>query len=56
MVPRVKISPVGDLALLSESESPTWSSLQINMMVLKKGNMALAYNADGLPALGTASV
>lgn len=54
VIPRAKIMPTGDLALMGDPESPAWQQIQFSISVLKKGRMALAYNADGLAAFATA--
>lgn len=54
VIPRVKIMPQGDLPLMTDPESPTWQQISFSLSVLKKGNLPLAINADGLPAIATA--
>ena len=48
-LPRVKISPNGDMSMLTDPESPAWQNLGLTISVLKKGNLALAYR-NGRPA------
>lgn len=48
-LPRVKISPNGDMSMLTDPESPAWQNLGLTISALKKGNLALAYR-NGRPA------
>lgn len=45
VVPRARISPNGDLSLLSDPESPAWQTLGLTVTALKKDNLALAYRS-----------
>lgn len=54
MIPRARINPQGDLSLMTDAESPTWQQIPFSISVMQKGNMPLAMNADGLPALAVA--
>lgn len=48
-IPRCRLIPNGDLALVSDPASPAWQTMGLNLTALKKGNQALAYR-DGRPA------
>ncbi|TPN04544.1 hypothetical protein [Mesorhizobium sp. B2-1-2] len=48
-IPRARLIPNGDLALVSDPGSPAWQTMGLNISALKKGNLALAYR-DGRPA------
>ncbi|MGX7874464.1 phage tail tube protein [Mesorhizobium sp. ORM6] len=48
-IPRCRLIPNGDLALVSDPASPAWQTMGLNISGLKKGNMAVAYR-DGRPA------
>lgn len=48
-LPRAKISPNGDLSMLSDPESPAWQTITLTVAALKKDNLALAYR-NGRPA------
>lgn len=54
-IPRVRLQPNGDLSFLTDPESPTWMQMSFGLMVMKKGNLPLVVNAEGLPALGVAT-
>lgn len=54
VIPRVRWQPNGDLSFLTDPESPTWMQISFSLRVMKKGNLPLVLNADGLPAIGTA--
>lgn len=45
LLPRVKISPNGDMSLLTDPESPAWQTLALSIEALRKGNLALAYES-----------
>jgi len=45
-IPRARLSPNGDLSLVNDPESTEFMTLPLNISVLKKGNLALAYR-DG---------
>lgn len=47
-IPRARISPNGDLSMLTDPESPAWQTLALTISALRKDDLALAY-ADGLP-------
>lgn len=47
-IPRARISPNGDLSMLTDPESPAWQTLGLTITALKKDNLALAYR-DGRP-------
>lgn len=47
-IPRAKISPNGDLSMLTDPESPAWQTMGLSIAALKKDNLALAYR-DGRP-------
>ncbi len=46
IIPRARLSPNGDYALVMDPESTEFQTMPLNVSVLKKGNMALAYR-DG---------
>lgn len=48
-IPRCRLIPNGDMALVSDPASPAWQTIGLNLSALKKGNLALAYR-DGRPA------
>ena len=48
-IPRAKISPNGDLSLLTDPESPAWQDMGLLITAMKKGDLALVYR-DGRPA------
>lgn len=48
-IPRARLVPNGDIPLVDSPDSPAWQTLGLNISVLKKGNLALAYR-DGRPA------
>lgn len=48
-IPRARLIPNGDLALVTDPTSPAWQTMGLNITSLKKGNLALAYR-DGRPA------
>lgn len=54
VMPRVRWQPNGDLSFLTDPEAPTWMQLSFNLRCMKKGNLPLVLNADGLPAIGIA--
>lgn len=54
LIPRMRIAPQGDLPLIGDAESPAWQQMSMVMTALKKGNMPLVINADGLAAVATA--
>ncbi len=45
-IPRAKIGPNGDFALLNDPDSTAFQTMPLSISVLKKGNLALAYR-DG---------
>ena len=46
IIPRARLSPNGDFALVMDPESTEFQTMPLNISVLKKGNLALAYR-DG---------
>ncbi|RWI96436.1 MAG: hypothetical protein E5W06_00080 [Mesorhizobium sp.] len=48
-IPRCRLIPNGDMALVSDPTSPAWQTVGLNITALKKGSMSLAYR-DGRPA------
>ncbi|WP_191569202.1 phage tail tube protein [Paracoccus yeei] len=55
LLPRAKITPQGDLSLIGDPDSPDWMQLPFSIAAMQRGNMPIAINADGLPALGNAA-
>ncbi|UUV43212.1 tail tube protein [Rhodobacter phage RcCWillis] len=47
-IPRARISPNGDMSMLTDPESPAWQTLGLSITALKKDDLALAYR-DGRP-------
>ena len=48
-LPRVRISPNGDLSMLTDPESPAWQTIGLTITALKKDSLSLAYR-NGRPA------
>lgn len=48
-IPRARISPNGDMSLMSDPENPAWQTLGLTITALRKDNLALAYR-NGRPA------
>lgn len=48
-LPRVRISPNGDLSMLNDPENPAWQTMTLSISALKKDSLALAYR-NGRPA------
>lgn len=48
-IPRCRLIPNGDHALITDPASPAWQTIGLNISALKKGTLALAYR-DGRPA------
>lgn len=48
-IPRARISPNGDFALVNDPDSTEFQTMPLSISVLKKGTLALAYR-DGRPA------
>lgn len=49
-LPRARLSPNGDLSMLTDPENPDWQTIGLSISALKKGDLALAY-ADGQPVV-----
>lgn len=49
LLPRVRISPNGDMSMLSDPENPAWQTITLSISALKKDSLALAYR-NGRPA------
>ncbi|RWF33716.1 hypothetical protein [Mesorhizobium sp.] len=47
-IPRCRLIPNGDMALVSDPTSPAWQTIGLQISALKKGTLALAYK-DGRP-------
>jgi hypothetical protein len=47
-LPRVKISPNGDMSMLSDPENPAWQTITLSISALQKDSLALAYR-NGRP-------
>lgn len=47
-IPRVKISPNGDLSMLTDPENPAWQDINLSITALRKDSLALAYR-NGRP-------
>lgn len=47
-LPRVRISPNGDMSMLSDPENPAFQTITLSVSALKKDNLALAYR-NGRP-------
>ncbi|TIX43453.1 MAG: hypothetical protein E5V40_03215 [Mesorhizobium sp.] len=48
-IPRCRLIPNGDLALVTDPSSPAWQTIGLNISALKKGTLPLALR-DGRPA------
>lgn len=49
IIPRVQVSPQGDLSFMTDPESPSWMQMSFAFRAMKKGNLPLIEIVDGLP-------
>ena len=55
-LPRVRVTPNGDLSLLADAQSPSWMTIPFSLRTMRKGALPPAIIAEGLPATAIASI